>query len=324
MSICCLIGIKYPMLKRNVISGKPPVLVALIALVSLSVFYGLDDGWQEPYVPDSSRASEITFHGPESASVTFAVIGDYGDDSEAEARVAELVRVLEPDIVITTGDNNYPAGSAGTIDRNIGKYYSAYMHPYEGAYGKGSQDMNRFFPSIGNHDWPPDAHLDYFGLPGNERYYDFTWGPVHFFAVDTCQGEPDGTDADSTQARWLRRKLVASDSPFKFVYGHHPPYSSGKHGSSEEMRWPFNKWGADVYFAGHDHAYERLTVEGSHYFVVGLGGKSIYPFGRVIPESVFRYNDDYGALLVKVKEDRAIFRFYNIKGDIVDKFEIVR
>ena len=25
---------------------------------------------------------------------------------------------------------------------------------------------------------PP--YLDYFTLPGNERYYDFTWGPVHF------------------------------------------------------------------------------------------------------------------------------------------------
>ena len=29
-------------------------------------------------------------------------------------------------------------------------------------------------------------------LPGNERYYDFVQGPVHFFVIDSDQNEPDG------------------------------------------------------------------------------------------------------------------------------------
>ena len=35
-------------------------------------------------------------------------------------------------------------------------------------------------------------YFDYFTLPGNERYYDFTWGPVHLFALDDIDSEPDG------------------------------------------------------------------------------------------------------------------------------------
>ena len=56
---------------------------------------------------------------------------------------------------------------------------------------------NSFLPSLGNHDWgTPNAqpYLDYFALPGNERYYDHVQGPVHFFIVDSDPNEPDGID----------------------------------------------------------------------------------------------------------------------------------
>jgi len=306
------------------IAGRKWIALAALMSAAVAPIYFFKGDGNEGYVPDLSKNSDVTFQGPLSASVTFAVIGDYGFDGDAEGRVASLVSILQPDFVITAGDNNYHYGSAETIDRNIGRYYAQYISPYKGAYGSGSKDMNRFFPAIGNHDWPPEAYLDYFELPGNERYYDFTWGPVHFFAIDTSQGEPDGTGKDSLQAQWLKRKLAASKSQFKFVYGHHPPYSSGRHGSSPELRWPYRDWGADAFFAGHDHTYERLQADDMPYFVVGLGGRSIYAFGSVLPESVFRYNADYGALLVTVNKGRALFRFYNIEGDVVDAFEIVK
>jgi hypothetical protein len=66
--------------------------------------------------------------------------------------------------------------------------------------------VNQFFPTLGNHDWyTPGAqpYLDYFHLPGNERYYDFVWGPVHFFAIDSDENEPDGVNQSSVQAKWL-------------------------------------------------------------------------------------------------------------------------
>jgi hypothetical protein len=133
------------------------------------------------------------------SAVRFAVIGDFGAATEAEAKVADLVRADRPDFIITTGDNNYPDGQAETIDPNIGRFYQEFIHPYKGRYGLGAKE-NRFFPSLGNHDWEtPGAkpYLDYFTLPGNERYYDFVKGDVHFFAIDSDERELDGIVATS-------------------------------------------------------------------------------------------------------------------------------
>jgi hypothetical protein len=82
----------------------------------------------------------------------FAVIGDYGGGGQPEADVAALVDRWEPELVLTFGDNNYPSGSAETIDFNIGQFYHQYIDPYLGDYGEGA-DTNRFFPTLGNHDW---------------------------------------------------------------------------------------------------------------------------------------------------------------------------
>ena len=41
-----------------------------------------------------------------SASVKFAVIGDYGANTPAEGQVATMVASWSPDFVITTGDNS--------------------------------------------------------------------------------------------------------------------------------------------------------------------------------------------------------------------------
>src|SRR3954454_847183 len=129
----------------------------------------------------------------------FAVIGDFGVDGTPEANVAALVKSWNPDYVVTVGDNNYPSGSASTIDANIGKYYHDYIFPYVGNFGAGAT-TNRFYPVLGNHDWGDtfpnpqgdQPYLNYFSLPGNERYYSFTQGPVQFFAIDSDENEPDG------------------------------------------------------------------------------------------------------------------------------------
>jgi hypothetical protein len=260
------------------------------------------------------------------SDLCFAAIGDYGSGSQAEADVAVLVKSWDPDFIITTGDNNYPDGAADTIDENIGQFFHEFIAPYVGSYGEGGQE-NRFFPTLGNHDWhSPDAqpYLDYFTLPGNERYYDFTWGPVHFFAVDSDSDEPDGADSESIQANWLQSRLSTSDSIWKIVYMHHSPYSSGKHGSKGRMQWPFAEWGADVVLSGHDHTYERISKDGILYFVNGIGGSSKYDFLDIVEGSQVRYNEDFGAMLVEVSGDVIHFQFINRQGSVIDDFELTK
>ena len=258
-------------------------------------------------------------------NIRFAVIGDYGDNSSAEADVANLVNSWNVDFIITVGDNNYPGGEASTIDENIGQYYHQYIYPYTGNYGDGS-NVNRFFPSLGNHDWhtnPPQPYYDYFELPNNERYYDFVRGNVHFFAIDSDSDEPDGVKENSVQGQWLKNAMALSTAKWQVVYFHHSPYSScSHHGSQEYMQWPFNEWGASVVFSGHDHVYERLIVNGLPYFVNGLGGDSKYSFGSPVTGSEVRYNDDYGAMLVEANLDSMTFKFYSRDYVLVDSYTL--
>lgn len=256
----------------------------------------------------------------------FAVIGDYGKAGTNELNVSNLVKSWNPEFVITLGDNNYEYGAEETIDTNIGKYYSDFIYPYTGIYGAGDT-INRFFPSLGNHDYytaGASPYLNYFTLPGNERYYDFVKGNIHFFAIDSDPNEPDGIDSSSVQAQWLKASLAASSSRYNIVYFHHPPYSSSSvHGSEVIMQWPFKEWGATIVLAGHDHTYERLYKDGFTYVVNGLGGKSIYAFGTPLPESVLRYNNNYGAMQVNSYHDSIVFKFITVTPTVRDNFKLL-
>jgi hypothetical protein len=89
------------------------------------------------------------------------------------------------------------------------------------------------------------------------------------------------------------------------------------------MRWPFKEWGADVVLAGHAHEYERIDVSGLTYFVNGIGGKSLRNFGTIIPESKLQYNSGYGAMIIDVYFDKAIFELYS-NGGIRDRHVIYK
>jgi hypothetical protein len=183
---------------------------------------------------------------------------------------------------------------------------------------------------LGNHDWGtksgspplPQPYLDYFTLPGNERYYNFSRGPVEFFAIDSDSNEPDGRSSTSIQATWLQNQLATSRSPWKLVYMHHPPYSSSSHGSEAMMQWPYQAWGATAVLAGHDHTYERIILAGFPYFVNGLGGRSRYSIGTPIPGSMVRYNSDYGAMLVEASSSCISFQFTSRTGTVIDTYTI--
>jgi len=276
-------------------------------------------------LPEAFTATPTASPTPE-PSIRFAVIGDFGMGNQAEADVAALVHGWTPDFVITVGDDNYPSGAADTIDAHIGQYYHDFIFPYTGMYGAGASE-NRFFPTLGNHDWlTPGAkpYLAYFSLPGNGRYYDFTRGPVHFFALDSDENDPDGVGSRTVQAAWLKQALAASTSPWNIVYFHHAPYSSGTtHDSTNWMQWPFATWGAQAVLTGHEHNYERLLVDGIPYFVNGLGGGPIYTdFANILPESQFHYSANYGAMLVTASRTDVLFEFHDRTGKLVDQYKL--
>jgi tartrate-resistant acid phosphatase type 5 len=257
--------------------------------------------------------------------IVLAIIGDYGLAGPIEAEVANLVHSWAPDAIATTGDNNYPNGEARTIDDNIGQYYADFIHPYQGDYGPGAIE-NHFFPSPGNHDWNSDnlaPYLEYFMLPGNERYYDVRLEALHLFIIDSDSREPDGVSADSIQARWLQTALTASDAHWKIIVMHHSPYSSGQHGSVKWMRWPFAEWGATAVIAGHDHVYERMMIDGFPYFINGLGGSpNRYIFLLPLPGSEVRFRTAHGAMRLQATSRELLFEFVTVNGEIIDTYRL--
>ena len=277
----------------------------------------------------------------------FAVLGDFGSAGQAELDVANRIKSWNPEYILTVGDDNYPSGSASTIDANIGQYYHDYIGNYTGSYGAGSPGYNRFFPSLGNHDWgdiannPTGAnpYLAYFTLPGtpvagsgftlpssnpntNERYYTFIQGPVQFFAIDSDLNEPDGTTATSVQGTWLKNALAASTTPWQIVYFHHAAYTSTSRGNSTYMQWPFAQWGADAVMSGHDHTYERLSISGIPYFVDGLGGASLGSFSTPIAGSQVRYASNYGAMLIDANDTSVTYQFITRTGVVIDTYTV--
>jgi len=261
-------------------------------------------------------------------SIRFAAIGDFGLAGEGEEAVANMIKSWAPDFIITLGDNNYENGNLETMVENIGQYFCDYIYNYDApeelrCNGTAAlEKINRFFPCPGNHDAynnkKLEPYLNYFTLPGNEKYYDFIWGPVHFFSINNIDYKKSKAGG-SKQFRWLKKGLLNSTSKYKIVFCHYPPYSIGLHGDTKTMQWNFKKWGATTVIAGHDHIYERINKKdnpGFPYFVSGLGGRSVRECGlKPLDENIFDvfcYDGDYGAMLITANSEYILFEFYSI------------
>lgn len=265
------------------------------------------------------------------SETTFAIIGDYGSNNQGEGAVASLISQYQPEFVITLGDNNYNKGCWSTIDDNIGQYYSNYIGNYKGKYGKGSV-VNKFYPSLGNHDWYAKEsclyqrtlpYLEYFTLPGNSRYYEFVEGPIHFFVLDSDSHEPDGISMGSTQYKWFVNAIKQSTSPFNIVYFHHPSFSSSKHGDNKKMQWDFKNLGVDLVLSGHDHSYERIERDGLTYIVNGIGGpKGLSGKKTKTKGSKFFYSKKYGFMLAHVHGSTITFELINEENKVIDSFTL--
>jgi hypothetical protein len=260
-------------------------------------------------------------------SVHFAVIGDYGVDNANELAVANRVKLSNPDFIVTAGDNNYfLGGSLADWDRTQGKYYGQYIKYPAGSssiYASNGVTQNNFYPALGNHDWDAgiDSYTDYFELPGDERYYSFTRGPVEVFVLDSDPREPDGRSAGSAQYEWAHSGIQSSTAQWQIVVFHHPAWTYvTNHGPETAMRWPFKDWGVDAVIAGHNHNLQRMDVNGLENFVVGSSGNTLYsitgpPQGAV---GQFYNTTDFGFLTVDATPTSMTMTFLSAGGVVLD------
>jgi len=214
-----------------------------------------------------------TFPEGNDAKFTFAVFGDSGTDSTHQKRIAALVAASHPDFVLHTGDVIYDGKTDADFDSKFFAIYGALAEHVP------------FFPALGNHDFDWDGGKPYLAnfylpqnSPGKGRYYSFNYAQAHFDALDSNQS----LAPSSFQYKWFAHDLADSTQPIKIVYFHHPPYSSGFHGSSLNIRASLapllKRYHVTLVLNGHDHDYERSKpIRGTTYVVTGGGGADLYP-----------------------------------------------
>jgi acid phosphatase type 7 len=245
--------------------------------------------------------------------VRFLAFGDSGGGGSDQYALLDQMYTVPYDLMIHTGDVAYDDGTIQQYEDNVFGVYA---------------DLFRnipFMPASGNHDYRTlrgAPFRDVFNLPGDagEKWYSFDYGRVHFVALDT--------EADyKTQAEWLDRDLAATTLPWKIVYLHKPPYSSGMHGSDTSLRNALapvlKRHGVQLVLAGHDHNYERIKPQdGTAYVVTGGGGIGTRSVGTssftALSEDVIHF------VYVEVFEDELVMHAIDATGREFDSMVVAR
>jgi predicted phosphodiesterase len=252
-------------------------------------------------------------------SVKFAVIGDSGRGTPEQhavgAQMASFRQQFDFRFVLMAGDNIYE-GPATPAD-----YEAKFEAPYKALLDAGVQ----FFAVLGNHDDPRQVDYPPFHMRGR-RYYTFTppvpvltrlRTRVRFFALDS-------NNLDSSQMDWLDRELARSTADWNVALMHYPMYSAGRYGlQARRQRFSlesrFISGGIDVAFSGHEHFYQRSTVQnGILYFVTG-GAGSLRPGDAQPSAEVARsFDRDYSFMLVEISDAGIAFQAIDRGGRTVD------
>lgn len=275
-------------------------------------------------------------------SVSFIVVGDWGKyGRQYQTAVAKQMdaaaKKFNSQFVISTGDNFYPSGVASVDDAH-------WKRSYENIYHKKGKKLD-WYPVLGNHDYITNAAAEVAYASKNKRwkmpsrYYILKHGitashTALFLFTDTSpfvgmyhnRNMSDLKSQDTAlQLQWLQQTLAPATDAWKIVVGHHPVYSTGPHGNTNELIQRFkplllqNK--VDFYLAGHDHSlqYNKVPGEGVRYFVSGGGAETtrVYAnnytvFARATP----------GFLVVTLYAQTANLYFYNHYGHLLYKHQV--
>jgi hypothetical protein len=247
---------------------------------------------------------------PVPATVTLLAAGDIATcGQEGDERTAAVLDRL-PGTILALGDTVYERGTD-----------EEYAQCYAPSWGR---HFARTRAAVGNHEYgTPGAagYFRYFGARAGPRragYYAFRLGAWQIIVLNSNCGPAGGCQTGSPQQRWLRTVLARSRTTCNLAAMHHPRFSSGLHGSDGSLGalWATLVRGrADVVLAGHDHHYERFAQQGGvRAFVVGTGGRTLYPIFVPKPRSQVRQAHTHGVLELKLAADRYSWRFVPVAG----------
>jgi 3',5'-cyclic AMP phosphodiesterase CpdA len=209
---------------------------------------------------------------------SFIVIGDNRSGDDTYRKLVSMAMERHPDFLLNVGDMINKPGNK----KEWAKFWEL-----------SAPITVPYFLVVGNHDVYAKAprsektYTEQVDLPGNELYYSFVAGNSLFIVLDTCLGDQEKR-ITGDQLKWLKSILAGSVQKHRFVFLHHPLYTDlgkGHHAHDSLDKYPeqrnalqalFVKYNVNAVFAGHEHYYQRRSVEDVLYIITGGGGAPMY------------------------------------------------
>lgn len=285
-------------------------------------------------------------------ALQFIAMGDWGrvgadHQKEVAVQMGKTASDIKAQFIIATGDNFYPSGVISEFD-------PLWRYSFEDIYTAFSLQWD-WYPVLGNHDYKsnPEAQVLYSKISRRwrmpARYYSKlialpadTANKILIVFIDTnpfipefysnAEYGPNVKTQDSTvQKKWIEKQLsnTSPDIKWKIVVGHHPMYTGGGRTEAYDtkairnsLKPLFDKYGVDVYLAGHEHSLQHLIAGGkTQHFISGSASEKT-PV-HLIPESKM-VASEYGFMVFSVTANQLLVQTLNDKGDVIYTTTIVK
>lgn len=284
-------------------------------------------------------------------ALDFIVVGDWGRQGEyfqtaVANQMSNAAVSLDLDFVISTGDNFYPNGVLSPLD-------PLWRSSFEDVYRHFSL-QKKWYVVLGNHDYRtnPQAEVEYSKISSRwvmpDRYFskkfiidDDTTQQVLIAFVDTNPFVSKYYDDDvygpkvrpqdtTKQLQWLRTVLsdTSANIKWKLVVGHHPLYSGGKRKDSKDtkdvndiLKPIFDRYGVDVYLAGHEHHLEYVKPQGTTHYITSGAGSEVRPV-KLYPDIGKFAAAQAGFVTASILPDNLLLQFIDHQGKILYTTEI--
>ena len=246
-----------------------------------------------------------------------------GTTSCGQKYTGDLIRQINPDLVVGLGDYQYDTGTLAN--------FAAYYEPFWGSFKAKTRAING-----GSHDFYGGGdYYSYFGTsagPAPYASYSYDVGGWHLIALnDYCSdSHVGGCGVGSQWYNWLKADLQAHPARCTLAYWHQPYWTSGAthapYSAVSDYVQLLYDHGVDVLLQAHNHQYERFAPQtpagvrddanGIQAFVVGTGGRSFYGFNSTpAPNSLVRNADTFGVLQLNLRPDSYDYTFKPIAGN---------
>jgi hypothetical protein len=283
----------------------------------------------------------------EDDALDLLLIGDFGTSAADQLKVAKAMREfrmassIAPHALFLLGDNFYSAAKDG-FSTESARWKNTFEDVYPAADFPGP-----CWAVLGNHDYHDNrggeqVQLAYAKRSGTRwkmpaKWYRFDLGPKEnplatVIALDSNlpsvsggtnkkTGKPRGSltaGEEAEQLSWFRAELGKKRAPFTIVMAHHPLYSNGDHGDTDEL---IEQWGplleehkVHAYLCGHDHDLQHLELEGLHTsFVLSGGGGA--KTRKLESDRKMPYGKDiYGFTHLRIGREELVFTHLDAEG----------